>query len=265
MRIIAVIVLSIIFTNCSTKNNEEVICNEIKITTEVIENRIKLLNDGISNGNKKPPNSRRLQEIKKLSITINENFESIISNNFNESVIDSISNSLEVKFNYIYSDLDRNAESLDAQYEIEFENSIKNLQAIIGADKTNCDEIPIQRVRVIQEQILSTLLSITKTNKYLFNKIEIVPIPLTENLTMNSGDSCLVIAGVFAYDSTLCNPTRYWIDDSLKNKENMINVPSCTRMYFGGKKGIHKVYGEILMVENNSNKWENWFFEYEVK
>ena len=264
MKFIAIIVLSIIFTSYSN-NSEEIICNEIRITTEVIENRISLLNEGISNGSKKSPNSRRIQELKNTSITVNENFELIISNNFDKSLIDSISNVLDMKFDYIYSDLDRNSESLDSQYKLEFENSIKNLQGLTNVNITNCKEILIQRIRVIQEEVLSTLLSITKTNKYLFNKIEIVPIPLSENLSINNGDSCLVIAGVFAYDSTFCNPTRYWIDDSLKKEQNVVNVPSCSRMYFGGTKGIHKVYGEILMTENNTDKWENWFFEYEVK
>jgi len=265
MRNISIIFLSVFITSCSSNNNEVNVCNEIKVTNKLIENRISILNKGIFEGAEKHTKSRRLKVIKDVSIAINQNFDFIINNNFNEEKFDSIIKSIEEKFNYIYFDLDRNSENLDLQYKFEFENSVLNLQSLIGTNNDNCIEVSIQRIKIVQEHILSTLLSITKNNKFLFNKIEIVPLPMTENLLIDSGDSCSITVGVFAYDSTRFNQTRYWIDDSLKNPENMISKTTWGRMHFGGKKGKHKVYGELLMIENNVHKWENWYFDYEVK
>jgi len=80
---------------------------------------------------------------------------------------------------------------------------------------------------------------------------------------INQGDSLNLNVMIAAYDSTNVNRIRYGIDGDTSNKTNWKETTGGFALD-GSKPGLHKVKGEIGVMERGELTWKPWDFEYTV-
>lgn len=97
---------------------------------------------------------------------------------------------------------------------------------------------------------------------FKFNKIE--PLSFANTAYINQGDSLNMRVMIAAYDSTAATEIRYWVDDSTKSAETMIES-SKNDVTLAGGVGDHYVYGEIAVETKSGKEWKQFKpFKYSV-
>jgi gliding motility-associated protein GldM len=117
--------------------------------------------------------------------------------------------------------------------------------------------------RVLQAEkiVLNSLNENSEAPLMNFNKIESLAFSNTRYI--NKGDSLDLSVMIAAYDTTSNNQIRYWIDDTLRNPENML-VSDLNALKLSGKIGNHLIVGDIAVQTKNGLEWKPWKFDFAV-
>ena len=127
---------------------------------------------------------------------------------------------------------------------------------------TDCNALKIEQILTIEERIVSGFLGFCLTDKYLNNIWSPMTIP-DKNTILTDDSLSLTVIPAF-YDSTIAPNIRYWVDDSIRSNNGMIQQ-SYNTINLSGNKGFHTVYGDIRVKTVNGFEWKPWKFEYEAK
>ncbi len=96
---------------------------------------------------------------------------------------------------------------------------------------------------------------------FVFNKIK--PLAFSSTSYINVGDSLNMAVMVAAFDSTAKTEVRYWMDDTLRNPDNM-QTSQMNSINFGGGVGDHRVVGDIAVMTKSGKEWRPFDFNYSV-
>jgi len=126
------------------------------------------------------------------------------------------------------------------------------------------ESVNVQLIQVL-DQILSTLTFIANESIFKFNKVE--PVAFSNSSYIKEGDFLNLNIGILTYDTTSPVKIEYWIDDSLRLNENKFKWTSRAGDYLKVKegKGVHTIYGNIEVIENNNPIMRNWKYTFEVE
>ena len=105
------------------------------------------------------------------------------------------------------------------------------------------------------------MLSKIEVEPFIFNKID--PLAFANSSYINMGDSLVLNVMVAAYDSNEVTKIRYGIDADTANRAAW-KESSGQFALDGSKAGLHKVKGEIGVIENGQQGWRPWSFDYTV-
>ena len=120
-------------------------------------------------------------------------------------------------------------------------------------------------IKTVQEGMLNTFFTLSRMDKYTFNKVEPLPFERKGNgFEIKHGDSLEVAILLVACDTTTIQKIEYWIDDSTRNKSNVIKH-DYGFIKVGGEKGVHTVVGTIGTTPNNREDKALWEFKYTVE
>lgn len=117
--------------------------------------------------------------------------------------------------------------------------------------------------RVLQAEkiVLNSLNENNETPLIKFNKIESLAFSKTSYI--NKGDSLDLSVMIAAFDSTSTNQIRYWINDTMRNPENM-KVSDLNSFKLSGNIGNHLIVGDIAVQTKKGLEWKPWKFDYAV-
>lgn len=96
---------------------------------------------------------------------------------------------------------------------------------------------------------------------FKFNKIE--PLAFSSSSYINVGDSLNMAVMVAAFDSTSNTQIRYWLDDTLRTPDNMLES-SLNNLKLGGGVGDHVVVGDIAVNSKHGIQWRPFTYKYSV-
>lgn len=250
----------LLFFSCTntSKNNTCKEIEEILISQrEIINLNYELIQKSYLINQK----SRKFENLNNEAIKIKEAFNNLY--NHNNAIPNK--NIISERLNYIYYNLDNNLEPLDKDYFKKIQ--LINHQLKLLNKENKCSNIWNNKVSVIEEQTSNILFSILKNDKFLYNKTEVLPLNSECFSTKNYKDSCELIIGVFAFDSSETHTINYWIDDPLKIDSNKIELKTHPgeRFFIKASKGKHKVYGDFTYKRNNQSYTKQWEHELYIK
>jgi hypothetical protein len=252
---------------CQIEADKENLCSEFDISIEILDNRIDLTLKEINNSIESA-SERRMYALKHVTDKIVPEFNQIKKLHLaNKSFDKEISNIIN-ELNYVGTNLDANSNFLDQTIINQINHCINEITSLSSLKLHECNSIAIQKITSVEEHVIGLIFTIAKSEKYLFNIVVPIPLPvMNEVYKIEQGDSLEVMIGKFAFDSTRQYTVRYWIDDSLKKDQNKMEFSGYEgeRISFGGSQGKHKVYGELELLEHGRSVWKNWKFDYIVE
>lgn len=119
-------------------------------------------------------------------------------------------------------------------------------------------------VRMAESIAIDIITGRASVESFKFNKIE--PLAFSSTAYINQGDSLGLKVMIAAYDSTERMELQYWIDDTTKNKDNMLEFKgeAGKPLSLSGGVGDHTLVGSIAVKEKGVKKWKPWSFKYSV-
>ena len=250
-------------------NSENTSCQEFETSIEILNERIEQTLTEIQNLETTIYN-RRITVIRKSLDEIMLNFD-LIEKNYSNS--DSYDDQIELVINeldFLGTNIDYSRNVIDSSLIRQMDHCKKEIRDLQNLGKWTCDAISEYKITSVKERVVNLVYTLSRTDKYLFNKVELIEFPDSKALgkypyEITEDDSLGFSLRLIAYDTTQLLKTYYWIDDSLKKPENKFVHESWDKFYVKGNKGRHKIYGEYEVFENGKRYLKNWETEYLVK
>jgi hypothetical protein len=263
MRLIIIVIIGITFSSCLNQNqNDDYLSRDI----QQLNKRIDFVSSTFKNQTDSEYSSTRHTSIFQEIIQINSNFKEIevnfVAGEPFHNQITSIKESLQRTSHWMYY----TENSIDDLVQHKFVNDLEELKRLKTNESESRSEIEkIHSIKTVQEGILNTFFTLSRTDKYTFNKVEPLTIDRKGNgFEIKQGDSLEVSIFLVAYDTTAIQKIEYWIDDSTRNNSNVIKH-DYGFIKVGGEKGVHTVVGTIGTNPNNREDKALWEFKYTVE
>lgn len=268
MRYIIFVIIGMFIVACTSENKKEqddYLSNEI----ERLNKRIEFVRSSIENIKETEPHSRRnlvMEDRVKWVCDVFNRIEQNLQNN--DLIVREILN-LEEAFEYLSSKMDANFNTIDDVITNKFDIHLKELDAlhlsVMSSELENKIKIK-HSLKSVQEGILNTILMMSRTDKYTFEKAEILAYDRNNSgFKAKEGDSVEVTLFTVAYDTTYLPNLIYWIDDTTRSESTAIHAKDWYSMKFGGNKGEHTVVGKYNLYPNNREEFKDWSFTYTIE
>lgn len=263
MKCAATILFIMLFFSCESDSQ-----NSIYISDDIkrLDKRIEFIEKKLLQAKELEPHSRRNMYVHGEAIWLNKVFDEIEIALLNAELITKHLKDID-RFLYMISfSMDVNSNTIDDLIKEDFDFHIEELSKLNITSSLFSDEEVVHSLKRIHVGILNTLFTLSRTDKYTFEKVEILPYDRNNSgFKAKEGDSVDVAIFSLAYDTTYLPQITYWIDDSTKNDSTGIGFQDWNSIKFGGDKGVHNVYGKYYLYPNNRKEYKEWQFTFEIE
>lgn len=261
MRLILFLSIGITISSClNSSQKSEYLSRDI----DQLKERIDFVNTTFQKENQKESSSSRdyflLDELKSMNNSFYEIEKRLKNNSSIKKQIVNINKSISRTVHSM------NNNSIDDLIQLKFSQHLEELDNLKANSSENItkDELT-HSIKTVQEGILNTLFTLSRTDKYTFNKVEPFPYTRNENkFNVKRGDSLDVAIFTLAYDSSYYPKITYWVDDSTFNMNNAIRHDGWQPLKLGGNPGKHTVLGKYETQPNNRKEDLLFQFSYTV-
>lgn len=266
MRLITLLIIGVLIASCTNENQKNSI-NYLENEIDRLNDRVNFIQSSLSEIKDIEPSSIRNDILFDEAKLFNKIFTEIqLKLKKGESInyqLEEINESIEM----ICHRMHMNNNDIDNFIQRKFVFHMTELTMLnLTSSKFNNDLELTHSLKRIQEGFLSTFFTLSRTDKYTFEKAEVLPYDRNRSgFKARHGDSIEVSLFSIAYDSTYLPKVVYWVDDSIRNKSNAIEFNDWRPLKFGGKKGEHTVYGKYYLYPNNREDHLDFQFTYEIE
>lgn len=152
---------------------------------------------------------------------------------------------------------------IDDMIQYKFRNDYDELEKLDEGNMKKLSDLEITHtLKTIQEAIFNTYFTLSRTNKYTFNKVEIFPYSKGNGLKINQGDTLSVGLLSAAYDSSEVTQIQYW---SKEDSDKKITQSGYQFLRLTGDRGKHEIEGKYILNSNNRKDTLSFEFSYTVE
>jgi hypothetical protein len=266
MKLIGLIIIGVLFASCTNERQKQ---ESNYLTNEIshLNDRVNFIQSSLLEINELDPPSIRNHILLDKATLFDTLFTKIQQRLINGESINEHLEDIDESIIEICHMMGGSNNDIDDFIQRKFVLHLTELKMLnMTVSNFNNDLELIHSVKRIQEGFLSTFFTLSRTDKYTFEKAEIVPYDRNySDFKTKRGDSIEVTLFPIAYDSTYLRKIIYWVDDSTKNTSNAIEFNDWGPLTLGGETGEHTVVGKYYLYPNNREDYLDFKFEYTVE